>query len=304
MARSRNIKPGFYKNEDLAECSIWARFIFPGLWMLADREGRLEDRPKRIKGELLPFDSHDAEPLLNELKARGFIERYEVDGRAFIQIVAFSKHQNPHHREPESTIPAPQSPRLSTDGTHQKPEALPPCNEQKAQGKPKASPGLSPPRHDLEGGVNPADSLIPDSLIPDPGSSVVDHPPATAAQPPENATRKGALCKQLRSLGIDAAPHLQGWAELLPAYSDAEIIAAAEKAREKKPGERLHLNYLLPILRDRKAPTQGATNSSSSRKSRIDSYAAQAAAARGDHGTDNRPDGDDRIIDGEVVRVA
>lgn len=136
------------------------------------------------------------------------------------------------------------------------------------------------------------------------GSSVVDHPPATAAQPPENATRKGALCKQLRSLGIDAAPHLQGWAELLPAYSDAEIIAAAEKAREKKPGERLHLNYLLPILRDRKAPTQGATNSSSSRKSRIDSYAAQAAAARGDHGTDNRPDGDDRIIDGEVVRVA
>lgn len=136
-------------------------------------------------------------------------------------------------------------------------------------------------------------------------SSVVDHPPASPTQPPENATRKGALCKQLRSLGIDAAPHLQGWAELLPAYSDAEIIAAAEHAREKKPGERLHLNYLLPILRDRKAPTQGATtNSSSSRKSRIDSYAAQAAAARGDHGTDNRPDGDDRIIDGEVVRVA
>ena len=85
-------------------------------------------------------------------------------------------------------------------------------------------------------------------------SSVVDHPPASPTQPPENATRKGALCKQLRSLGIDAAPHLQGWAELLPAYSDAEIIAAAESAREKKPGERLHLNYLLPILRDRAAP--------------------------------------------------
>jgi hypothetical protein len=85
-------------------------------------------------------------------------------------------------------------------------------------------------------------------------SSVVDHPPASAPQPPENATRKGALCKQLRSLGIDAAPHLQGWAELLPAYSDAEILSAAETAREKKPGERLHLNYLLPILRDRAAP--------------------------------------------------
>lgn len=149
-------------------------------------------------------------------------------------------------------------------------------------------------------------SPVPNHQTPDTSESrVVDAEPTAESQPPENATRKGALCKQLRSLGIDAAPHLQGWAELLPAYSDAEIIAAAEHAREKKPGERLHLNYLLPILRDRKAPTPGtATTSSSSRKSRIDSYAAQAAAARGDHGTENRPDRDDRIIDGEVVRVA
>lgn len=123
------------------------------------------------------------------------------------------------------------------------------------------------------------------------------------SQLPENATRKGALSRQLRTLGIDAAPHLQGWTELLPAYSDAEIIAAAETARERKPGERLHLNYLLPILRDRKAPSQGPPTSSS-RQSRIDNYAAQAAAARGGNGTENRPDGNDRIIDGEVVRVA
>ncbi|MCX8018393.1 MAG: hypothetical protein N2690_10910, partial [Rhodocyclaceae bacterium] len=59
--RARNIKPGFYKNEDLAECSVWARLIFPGLWMMADRDGRLEDRPKRIKAELLPFDAVDVD---------------------------------------------------------------------------------------------------------------------------------------------------------------------------------------------------------------------------------------------------
>lgn len=85
-------------------------------------------------------------------------------------------------------------------------------------------------------------------------SSVPCTEPPEESQPPENATRKGALCKQLRALGIDAAPHLQGWSEMLPAYSDAEILAAAEQAREKKPGERLHLNYLLPILRNRAAP--------------------------------------------------
>ena len=67
MARARNIKPGFFKNEELAECSLAARLCFPGLWLLADREGRLEDRPKRIKGELFPFDTFEVGPLLDEL---------------------------------------------------------------------------------------------------------------------------------------------------------------------------------------------------------------------------------------------
>lgn len=107
MARARNIKPGLYKNEDLAECSIWARYIFPGLWMLADREGRLEDRPKRIKAELLPFDTKDVEPLLAELMSAGFIVRYEVDGVRYIQISKFSEHQTPHVREQASTFPSP-----------------------------------------------------------------------------------------------------------------------------------------------------------------------------------------------------
>jgi len=104
MARARNIKPGFYKNEDLAECSIWARFIFPGLWMLADRDGRLEDRPKRIKAELLPFDSQEIEPLLVELEGKGLIIRYQADETPAILIPGFTKHQNPHYSEKKSAI--------------------------------------------------------------------------------------------------------------------------------------------------------------------------------------------------------
>ena len=104
MARSRNIKPGLYKNEDLAECSVWARYIFPGLWMLADREGRLEDRPRRIKGELLPFDAKDVEPLLEELFRRNFITRYKINGQSYIQINSFKQHQSPHYSEKHSVI--------------------------------------------------------------------------------------------------------------------------------------------------------------------------------------------------------
>lgn len=105
MSRARNIKPGFYKNEDLAECSVWARLLFPGLWMLADREGRLEDRPKRIKGEIFPFDSVEVEPLLAELVQWGFLVRYQVTGKRYIQVVNFASHQSPHGTEKDSAIP-------------------------------------------------------------------------------------------------------------------------------------------------------------------------------------------------------
>ncbi|WP_461949107.1 hypothetical protein ACOKPE_14565 [Acinetobacter baumannii] len=53
MARSRNIKPSFFMNEDIIELPYEARLLFIGLWTLADREGRLENRPKKIKGAVV-----------------------------------------------------------------------------------------------------------------------------------------------------------------------------------------------------------------------------------------------------------
>lgn len=116
MARSRNIKPGFFTNDRLCELEPLARLLFAGLWTLADREGRLEDRPKRIKAEVLPYDHCDAEELLQSLHDAGFIERYTgPDSRAFIQIVSWSKHQNPHCKEVDSTIPGPCKPGICTE---------------------------------------------------------------------------------------------------------------------------------------------------------------------------------------------
>ena len=114
MARSRNIKPGFFKNENLADLDPLARLLFAGLWTLADRDGRLENRPKRIKVEILPYDECSIEELLAELEGgrEQFIFCYEVDGEQYIQINNFLKHQNPHHKEQESTIPAPGKHRL------------------------------------------------------------------------------------------------------------------------------------------------------------------------------------------------
>lgn len=107
MARARNIKPGFFTNDELALCAPCARLLFAGLWTIADREGRLEDRPIRIKAHVMPYDECDVDALLNELAGRNFIIRYENGGSKYIQITNFRKHQNPHVKEPASTIPAP-----------------------------------------------------------------------------------------------------------------------------------------------------------------------------------------------------
>lgn len=110
MARIRSIKIGFFKNEHLCELSPLHRLLFAGLWVLADKAGRLEDRPKRIKVELFPYDELDVDAMLTELADAGFIQRYEARGGRFIHVVEFLKHQRPHHKEPDSIIPAP--PRL------------------------------------------------------------------------------------------------------------------------------------------------------------------------------------------------
>jgi len=106
MARSRNIKPSIMDNEELAELEPIYRLLFIYLWMLADREGRLEDRPKRIAAQALPYDrSADVDAMLNALQSGKFIRRYKVGAFALIQIAAFVKHQAPHGTEKDSALP-------------------------------------------------------------------------------------------------------------------------------------------------------------------------------------------------------
>lgn len=107
MARSRNIKPGFFINEVLGELPPLARILFAGLWCHADREGRLEDRLKRLKPQILPYDECDIDALAQGLHDARLVHRYVIDGKGYIQVIEFNKHQNPHVKEQASTIPAP-----------------------------------------------------------------------------------------------------------------------------------------------------------------------------------------------------
>jgi hypothetical protein len=107
VARSRNLKPGFFTNEILAECAPHARLLFAGLWTIADREGRLEDRPQKIKALIFPYERVNVESLLSSLTERKFLYRYVIGESRFIQVLNFNKHQTPHVKEPASIIPEP-----------------------------------------------------------------------------------------------------------------------------------------------------------------------------------------------------
>jgi hypothetical protein len=144
MARARNIKPGFFRNEVLVGLPFEYRLLFIGLWTIADRDGRFEDRPIRIKMEIFPADNVDVDAGLQALHDNGFITRYSVDGNRYCQVLAWVKHQNPHVKEAPSTIPEPDQHGASTV---------------QAPDQHDASTGNS--------GTSPADSLIPSSLIPD-----------------------------------------------------------------------------------------------------------------------------------------
>lgn len=105
MARIRTIKPEFYTNEQVASVAYEWRLLFVGLWLHADREGRLQDRPVRLKAMLFPYDDLDVESGLGCLANAGLIVRYEGDGKRLIAIPKFLDHQRPNSKEPPSELP-------------------------------------------------------------------------------------------------------------------------------------------------------------------------------------------------------
>ena len=159
MARTRNIKPGFFDNDILGSLSPLTRILFIGLWCIADRDGRLEDRPRRIKKTLLGYDditAEDTDDMLQQLANNDFIIRYEVDDTKYIQIVNFRKHQNPHMAEKPSEIPPPAGYVSETQTTQTEPTEgeteteteTKPKQKQKRPAKPKTDEAVVSERFD------------------------------------------------------------------------------------------------------------------------------------------------------------
>lgn len=129
MARSRNIKPGFFKNEDLSDVKRDGRLLFIGLWTLCDRRGVVEDRPKRIRAEIFPYDDITVKEIdkhLSDLEKFNFLIRYKSDGVSLIYVPKFRKHQSPHPKESSSdfNLPSDNKNKENTKNTSNKSHLL------------------------------------------------------------------------------------------------------------------------------------------------------------------------------------
>jgi hypothetical protein len=160
MARTRSVRADDFLDEALGaeDFPVEGQLLRLGLNILADREGRLEDRPKRIAAQLFPYRTVDVDGLLDMLEAAGSIRRYAIGEQSLIQLVGFVEQQNPHPNEARSRLPPPPlqqggsaTPARETSGSFPKPR----------DGSPPLSPDLC--------------SLISDPLISVPG----DPPPVT-----------------------------------------------------------------------------------------------------------------------------
>lgn len=234
--RARSIKPGICDNEVLGTADPFYSLLFERLWMIADRKGRLEDRPLRIKAQAFPYrDGLDVEPMLAWLANEGFIARYEIEGKRYIQVLTFWKHQSPHKNEQESVIPPMPAPSTTKEV----------------------------PKHNHGSAM---DALTPSSLTPDCGlltpdcSALATSPSAdvdqTSVAPLASANGamkpEGEMAVALRDLGVvvrSIDPVLHGWLKL--GITTQQAIDAVGIARIRKPHpEAIPANYLDKILRE------------------------------------------------------
>lgn len=111
MARKRLVAPQFFKHGELFDAEKASGFpirvAFEGLWVVSDRRGIFEWRPREMKLEILPYDDLDFADVLAVLLEYDFIRTYEVNGKQYGIVPSFDRWQTFHRNEAPSDCPAP-----------------------------------------------------------------------------------------------------------------------------------------------------------------------------------------------------
>jgi hypothetical protein len=146
MARIRTIKPEFWTDDTVTECSLSTRLLFIGIWNFADDAGNLDRSAKQIKARVFPVDAIDCEPLIQELLNHGLLTEYSVSNKKYLHIPGFATHQVINR--PSKPVVPPPSDSLHVQGALTEPSVSPPSGR---EGKGKERNGkdctaAAPPR--------------------------------------------------------------------------------------------------------------------------------------------------------------
>lgn len=221
MARIRTIKPDFWTDEKLTECSLSARLLFIGTWNFADDEGNLQASAKKLKMQIFPADNIDCQPLLDELIAHGIIIEYSVNDEKFLHIKGFKKHQVVNRPTP-SKIPQP----LLTESS---------CME----GKGKEGKGRDINTSDQKSGLD--EKAAPSELKIDicPHKEIISlyakHLPAGIQPKVWNETRQAALRARWRE--DEKRQNLAWWDKFFSYISKSDFLTGKVSSKDKRAFE-------------------------------------------------------------------
>ena len=110
MANRRMISSTTWRDEFIGSITFFERCLWIGLFSTcADDQGRLVDNPILIRGDIFPYDdipASDIETGIVKFEQEKKIQRYQVKGKKYIQILRWWENQRPQWAA-RSKYPAP-----------------------------------------------------------------------------------------------------------------------------------------------------------------------------------------------------
>ena len=274
MARIRTIKPEFPHSESMGRVSRDARLLFVQLWTLCDDSGRTRGNSRMLASLLFPYDD-DAPKLIDgwmeELEREACVVRYFAEDTNYLQICNWLNHQKIDKPSPSKIPPFDESSR-----TFAKPREL----SSEDQG----------------------------SRIKDQGVDQGSIAPATAVAP---AAKKPRVVKIAKPLPDGFQPNAEGVAYALARKVDLESeITPFRNWHTAKGSTMKDWDAAWRTWCDKAVEFGRAGNGAAKkpvltgRQAAVSSYAAQAAAARGEEDEQQIASGSSvRDITGECTRV-
>jgi hypothetical protein len=103
MARIRTVKPEFFQQEELAQCSPHARLLAIAILQLCDANGVFRLVPMQVHAHAFPWEAEvNIRSLLGELESVGYLETYTVGGKEYGYVDGFRRHQRLSGKEAQA----------------------------------------------------------------------------------------------------------------------------------------------------------------------------------------------------------